>query len=172
MKKALQKLKDWILIWIWIIFVLNLNSLVYATYTWINQPNVVSGNTLTANVWNEMVGNQNYLKQEIENIDTSNLVSKNGDTINGEINMNNNKITALAIPTATTDAANKAYVDWVSATGWQYQISCSDRNSNYRDSFCIRINTLDWTTECKYSRENYSLSDSNSRWIDCYWTPW
>jgi len=38
-------------------------------------------------------------------------VEKTGDTMSGVLNMGTNKITSLATPTASTDAANKAYVD-------------------------------------------------------------
>ena len=41
----------------------------------------------------------------------SQKVSKNGDSMSGILNMGNNKVTSLAAPTATGDAANKSYVD-------------------------------------------------------------
>ena len=42
---------------------------------------------------------------------SSQKVSKNGDSMSGILNMGNNKVTSLAAPTATGDAANKSYVD-------------------------------------------------------------
>lgn len=41
----------------------------------------------------------------------STKLSLSGGTMSGPINMNSNKITSLATPTASTDAANKSYVD-------------------------------------------------------------
>jgi len=41
----------------------------------------------------------------------SQKVSKNGDSMTGALNMGSNKITSLAAPTTTGDAANKSYVD-------------------------------------------------------------
>jgi hypothetical protein len=39
------------------------------------------------------------------------FVLKSGDTMKGDLNMGNNKVTGLGTPTAATDAATKAYVD-------------------------------------------------------------
>ena len=44
-------------------------------------------------------------------IKDSTKLSLSGGTMSGPINMNSNKITSLATPTASTDAANKSYVD-------------------------------------------------------------
>lgn len=41
----------------------------------------------------------------------SNKVAKSGDTMSGALNMGTNKITNLAAPTTSADAANKAYTD-------------------------------------------------------------
>lgn len=38
-------------------------------------------------------------------------VSKSGDSMTGALSMGNNKITSLGTPTASTDAANKSYID-------------------------------------------------------------
>ena len=40
-----------------------------------------------------------------------NKVAKAGDSMTGALSMGNNKITSLATPTASTDAANKSYID-------------------------------------------------------------
>jgi hypothetical protein len=47
----------------------------------------------------------------------SRFVNTTGDTMSGALDMGTNKITNLDTPTATTDAATKAYVDGVVASG-------------------------------------------------------
>ncbi len=44
-------------------------------------------------------------------VSTANFVKNTTPSINGNLDCNSNKITELATPTASTDAANKAYVD-------------------------------------------------------------
>ena len=57
----------------------------------------------------------NAIKQEIANLTngTTELpyVKKSGDTMTGALNMQNHKVTNVAAPTETADAANKGYVD-------------------------------------------------------------
>jgi hypothetical protein len=72
----------------------------------ISDASALTGTTLASNVVNS----------SLQNISSSGGLTITPGVgaavvINGGLNMNNNKITALATPTATTDAATKAYVD-------------------------------------------------------------
>ena len=57
----------------------------------------------------------NAIKQEIANLTNGTTampyVKKSGDTMSGVLNMQNHKVTNVAAPTETADAANKGYVD-------------------------------------------------------------
>lgn len=57
----------------------------------------------------------NAIKQEIENLTNGTTampyVKKSGDTMTGALDMQNHKVTNVAAPTETADAANKGYVD-------------------------------------------------------------
>ena len=57
----------------------------------------------------------NAIKQEIANLTNGTTampyVKKSGDTMTGALDMQNHKITNVAAPTETADAANKGYVD-------------------------------------------------------------
>lgn len=57
----------------------------------------------------------NAIKQEIANLTDGTTempyVKKSGDTMTGALNMQNHKVTNVAAPTETADAANKGYVD-------------------------------------------------------------
>ena len=57
----------------------------------------------------------NAIKQEIANLTNGTTampyVKKSGDTMTGALNMQNHKVTNVAAPTETADAANKGYVD-------------------------------------------------------------
>ena len=57
----------------------------------------------------------NAIKQEIANLTNGTTampyVKKSGDTMTGALNMQNHKVTNVAAPTETADAANKCYVD-------------------------------------------------------------
>ena len=44
-------------------------------------------------------------------VNTSGLLQKRGGTMNGELNMGNNKIINLKVPMDDTDASTKKYVD-------------------------------------------------------------
>lgn len=60
--------------------------------------------------------NKEYVDEAVKNIDisgidASNKVSKAGDIMAGQLDMNTNKIIGLGDPEDDTDAANKAYVD-------------------------------------------------------------
>jgi len=59
------------------------------------------------------------INEEIQNANY-NFVKKSGDTLTGILNMSNRKITNIADPTATQDAANKKYVDANSITKTKY----------------------------------------------------
>lgn len=48
---------------------------------------------------------------DLSGVDASDKVSKAGDIMAGQLDMNTNKIIGLGTPTDSTDAANKAYVD-------------------------------------------------------------
>ena len=48
---------------------------------------------------------------DLSGVDASDKVSKSGDIMAGQLDMNTNKIIGLGTPTDGTDAANKAYVD-------------------------------------------------------------
>lgn len=60
---------------------------------------------------------KNYVDTEIDNEEAARIagdalkVSKAGDSMTGSLAMGTNKITGLGSPTASTDAANKSYVD-------------------------------------------------------------
>ncbi|MBU1767821.1 MAG: hypothetical protein KJ648_06955, partial [Candidatus Omnitrophica bacterium] len=45
-------------------------------------------------------------------------VNQAGDTMSGNLNMGGNKVTGVGSPTASSDAATKAYVDAIPASGW------------------------------------------------------
>lgn len=68
MQNTTKKFKDWIIIWLWFIFILGLSWLAYASFSWIVPSTVTTWATLTASGWNEIVNNQNYLKQEIDTL--------------------------------------------------------------------------------------------------------
>jgi len=71
----------------------------YDKFAWALSPNyskTLPGATLSLTEWN--------------NLDDD-FVAKSGDAMTGILNMNGNRITNIASPAATTDAANKAYVD-------------------------------------------------------------
>ena len=57
----------------------------------------------------------NAIKQEIANLTNGTTempyVKKSGDTMTGTLDMQNHKVTNVAVPTETADAANKGYVD-------------------------------------------------------------
>lgn len=57
----------------------------------------------------------NAIKQEIANLTNGTTampyVKKSGDTMSGALDMQNHKVTNVAVPTETADAANKGYVD-------------------------------------------------------------
>lgn len=58
--------------------------------------------------------NKQYLQTSIDNLTTlisNTYVSKSEPAASGPLNMNSNKISSLAAPTADTDAATKKYVD-------------------------------------------------------------
>ena len=215
-----QKFKEWIVMWFWLITMVWITWLAFAAFTWTTQSDVTSWNTLTATKWNDMLNNQNYLKQEVEWIthpDISWKMDTSWDTMAWEINMGTNKIVSLWTPTVWTDATNKTYVDWqipdiswkmdtswdtmawvidmgtnkisnlwtptastdaatkayadsVSASGeWTYQISCGMAEYSGVIKFtCVRVNTIDWTTEC---RRNTGIMQSTN-WSSCHANPW
>lgn len=49
-------------------------------------------------------------------VDTSGLLQKRGGTMSGELNMGDNKIINLKVPTEDADASTKKYVDDLGAT--------------------------------------------------------
>lgn len=167
---VIKKLKEWVLAWIWIwawfVLVGGITWIAYASYSWVTQSEVTSWDTLSASSWNDMLNNQNFLKQEVENIDTTWFVTKAWDTMGGELSMGTNKITSLWTPTATTDAATKAYVDSVSASGeGMYQVTCTIYGTTR--TLCFRVNTITGETECKYSSNLWWTS-----WDNCNYAPW
>lgn len=70
----LEKIKDWILFWIWFILILLISAISYAAYSWIVVENVSVWDVLTIDNWNNVLNNQNYLKQEIESINANTIV--------------------------------------------------------------------------------------------------
>jgi hypothetical protein len=104
--------------------------LIGVTYwAWTSMSTVSSWDPLTASNWNSMVGNINHLNDN--KLDTS------WATASWVLNMGTNKIIGLATPTANTDAATKAYVDSVAASGGEDLIFCStspDRNGGHYGS--------------------------------------
>ena len=169
MSNIWKKFIDGIYQWLGIITVLGLSALTYASYTWINQSNLNTWDVVTAQTWNNVINNQNFLKQEVDT-----KFAKTGGTLSGILNMWDNKITNLATPTANTDAVTKAYADSVMASWWWlYQISCTTVSTNYVT--CIRIETSTWKTEC---RSSSSLSGWYASWYACNnsnpstWNPW
>lgn len=171
----LKKFKEGLLLWLGFMFMVWITSLSYAAFNWVTQTNVSDNDTLTASAWNNMIANQNYLKQETEK-----KLLKAGDSMSWELNMGSNKVTNLATPTANTDAATKAYADSVSAAGGNYQISCTKYNpidpSNsdpMKDlSYCLRLNTTTGVTDCKTTSNSHPLSYNTSSWINCHSKPW
>lgn len=163
-----KKFIDGIYQWLGIITVLGLSALTYASYTWVNQSNLNTWDVVTAQTWNNVINNQNFLKQEVDT-----KFAKTGGTLSGILNMGDNKITNLATPTANTDAVTKAYADSVVASwGWLYQMSCSTYGTS-TVTVCLRINTSTWNTECKYMTNLWSANWSNCNTsYPTSWNPW
>ncbi len=162
-----KKFIDGLYQWLGIITVLGLSALTYASYTWVNQNNLNTWDVVTAQTWNNVINNQNFLKQEIDT-----KFAKTGWTLSGVLNMWANKITNLATPTANNDAVTKAYADSVMASwGWLYQISCTTYGST---PLCIRINSSTWATECKYIAGGLgaALWYFCNSWYPSTWNPW
>ena len=67
----------------------------------------------------------------------STKVSKSGDTMNGVLNMSSNKITALATPTADTDAANLGSV--------KSQVNTAIQNAQYAGTSPISVDNIEHT---------------------------
>lgn len=88
-------------------------------------------------------------------IATSVIVLNNPVTIGGALAMSNNKITGLATPTATTDAATKAYVDaGGGGSGWNGNATSDlDMNTN---------NIIDVTSITTGSISTSSITATNS----------
>lgn len=165
-----KKIMDWVYHGLGFIAVLFFFSLAYAGYTWVNQSNLNTWDVVTAQTWNNVINNQNFLKQEVDT-----KFAKTGWTLSGILNMWDNKITNLATPTANTDAVTKAYADSVVASwGWLYQISCWTIGT-YSILACVRIETSTWKTECKYTS---GMSGWSANWSNCNtsyptsWNPW
>ena len=77
-----------------------------------------SDNALEAKITQEVEDRteaDNAIKQEIANLTNGTTempyVKKSGDTMTGALDMQNHKVTNVAAPTETADAANKGYVD-------------------------------------------------------------
>lgn len=71
----------------------------------------LSGDTVTPEVLVSGYTAHNAAGEPIVGSLVLNFLSLDGGTMNGQINMNSNKITNLSSPTSTSDAANKSYVD-------------------------------------------------------------
>jgi len=70
--------------------------------------NFYSGSAIKATDLNENFDQILYTAQEV---DENALSAQGDDPMQGDLSMGNNKLTNLATPTATTDGANKTYVD-------------------------------------------------------------
>lgn len=80
LKFFLSKISGWIYFWIWFLLTLWITFLAYASYTWVIQSNVWAGSGLTAQAWNDMINNMNYLK---ENVETKLATNWNGSALTG-----------------------------------------------------------------------------------------
>jgi hypothetical protein len=72
-----------------------------------------SGSAIRAQDLNDNFLQSNYAVQEIKN----RFLDRTGDTMSGELDMGTNKIVNVGTPTASADAATKAYVDGVAIAG-------------------------------------------------------
>ncbi|EKD66791.1 MAG: hypothetical protein ACD_49C00009G0016 [uncultured bacterium (gcode 4)] len=66
LKTLVSKIGNWLLISIWFILGIWIFGIIYATYTWTTQAPVTSGSPLTSTIWNDMVNNMGYLKENVE----------------------------------------------------------------------------------------------------------
>lgn len=66
LKQYTSKIGNWLLFWIWIILSIWIFSIIYATYTWTTQTPVWAGSGLTSTIWNDMINNMGYLKENVE----------------------------------------------------------------------------------------------------------
>lgn len=77
------------------------------------------------------------LEEYVTQSQLSGYLSLSGGTMTGAIAMGGNRITGLGAPTATNDAATKAYVDGLTpasgfvkgVNGWWYTVVCSETNN-------------------------------------------
>ena len=106
-----------------------------ATVTYVDQQDALkvakAGDTMTGFLTlhanptsNNHASNKAYVDTRITSMSStaanelgSFYVSRSGSTMNGTLNMGSNKVTGLGTPTATTDAATKAYVDSTVSSG-------------------------------------------------------
>lgn len=101
-----------------------------------------------------------YVDDALKNInvsggDASDKVSKSGDIMAGQLDMNSNKIIGLGTPTANTDAANKAYVDGKIAS-----IDVSEQLNGLSDVITAEMaKKLDWVELWKNASPSSSFSE-------------
>lgn len=98
--KLIKNNRKFIIISLSVCLVLGISiSLGFDKFAWALSPNyskTLPGATLSVTEWNNLA---------------LDFVAKSGDSMTGILNMNGSRITGLADPAATSDAANKAYVD-------------------------------------------------------------
>lgn len=87
-------------------------SIDLATVTQASSGNFVK---ITLDGYGRVTGNTPVVAGDITALVDSTYVNVTGDTMSGTLNMGTNTITGVATPTADTDAANKAYVDALTA---------------------------------------------------------
>ena len=95
-----------------------------------------------------------------------NAVAVSGDTMSGVLDMGNNKITSLATPTASTDAATKAYVDGI-ATGLQVKASvvCATTTNLASLSGLLTIDGITVTAGQRVLVKNQTASQDNGIYV-------
>lgn len=85
------------------------------------------GNSIVTNQTNILTNTQNIqtnqqnietLQSTVQNIN-ENYLNKTGDTMSGQLGMGGNIITNLGVPSSSTDAVNKSYVDNLSSFSWE-----------------------------------------------------
>lgn len=78
LKQFLSKISNWFIFWIGFILSIWLFSIIYAAFTWTTQTPVSSGSPLTSAIWNDMINNMSYLK---ENVETKLVTNWNGSAL-------------------------------------------------------------------------------------------
>ncbi len=182
MNKSLNKIKDGILVWVWIILVL------WIANAWTNLSNVSTGNTLTATLWNDMIAKINDIWARTDPIyNSSGNIWIGTNTPSKKFNVYQTTGHPHVMELTNTDATSATDLAFVSDSGpyWAIWPDWSNRNNinnnwfHFFNSSSSTVMLLDdnwkvwiWTNT---PTEKLEVNGNVKMWYeivtnDCVWT--